>query len=151
VAIFSQVRTVAGYIGLVCLGVAAIGILIAAIFTTDPATTRGEAATFSGRMHVLGASLDYTPLPRSCLVSAWLATKPGRPTRRRLFITVGVTLVALTAFMFTLPYDGKIGPGVMAGLFGRLLLVSYLGRLITVGLCAINRFKQTAAQLDVEV
>jgi hypothetical protein len=48
--------------------------------------------------------------------------------------------------MFTLPYDGKIGPGVLAGLFGRLLLVSYLGWLITVGLSAINLFKQTAAQ-----
>jgi hypothetical protein len=44
----------------------------------------------------------------------------------------GVTLVALTAFMFTLPSDGKIGPGVLAGLFGRLLLVSYLGWLISV-------------------
>ena len=146
VAIFSQVRTVAGYIGLVGMGVAAIGILIAAIFATDPATTSREAATFSGRMHVLGASLDYTPVAALLLSFSLAPNKAWRPIRQRLFITVGVTLVALTAFMFTLPYDGKIGPGVLAGLFGRLRLVSYLGWLITVGLRAINLFKQTAAQ-----
>jgi amino acid transporter len=61
VAILSQVRTVTGYIGLVGLGIAGIGFLIAAIFTTDPATTSREAATFSGKMHVFGASLGMTP------------------------------------------------------------------------------------------
>jgi hypothetical protein len=146
VAIFSQVRTVAGYIGLVGLGVAAIGILIAAVFTTDPATTSRGAATFSGRMHVLGASLDYTPVAALLLSFSLARNKAWRPIRQRLFITVGVTLAALTAFMFTLPYDGKVGPGVLAGLFGRILLVSYLGWLITVGLRAINLFRQTAAQ-----
>ena len=145
-AIFSQVRTVAGYIGLVGLGIAAIGILIAAIFTTDPATTSREAATFSGRMHVLGASLDYTPVAALLLSFSLARNEAWRPIRWWLFITAGVTLVALTAFMFTLPYDGKIVPGVLAGLFGRLLLASYLGWLITVGLHAINLFKQTAAR-----
>ena len=128
-----------------------MGILIAAIFATDPATTSREAATFSGRMHVLGASLDYTPVAALLLSFSLARNKAWRPIRQRLFITVGVTLVAVTAFMFALPYDGKIGPGVLAGLFGRLLLVSYLGWLITVGLRAINLFKQTAVQLNVEV
>src|SRR3979411_1611235 len=43
VAILSQVRPIVGYIGLAVLGIAAIGMLIAGIFTTDPETaSRGR-------------------------------------------------------------------------------------------------------------
>ena len=46
--------------------------------------------------------------------------------------SAGITLVALAAFMVSLPYDSQVGPSVRAGLFGRFLLISYLGWLITV-------------------
>lgn len=148
VAIFSQIRTAVGYIGVGILGIAAIGILIAGITTTDPATTSREAATFSGKMHVFGASLDYTPVAVLLLSFSLARNQAWRPIRKWLFITVGITLVALTAFMLTLPYDGKVGPGVLAGLFGRFLLVSYLGWLITVGIHTIKLRRQpTASQL----
>ena len=145
VAIFSQIRTVAGYIGLAILGIAAIGILIAGITTTDPATTSREAATFSGKMHVFGASLDYTPVAALLLSFSLARNHAWRPIRKWLYITVGITFVALTAFMLTLPYGGKVGPGVLAGLFGRFLLVSYLGWLITVGIHTIKLLKQRTA------
>lgn len=143
VAILSQVRTIAGYVGLVGLGIAAVGFLIAAIFTTDPATTSREAATFRGKMHVFGASLDYTPITALLITFSLARNEAWRPVRKWLFITAGITLVALTAFMVTLPYDGKIGPHVRAGLFGRFLLVSYLGWLMTVSAHAIRLKKQT--------
>lgn len=146
VAIFSQVRTVVGYIGLGGLAIAAIGFLIAAIFITDPATTSREAATFSGKVHVFGASLDYTPVAALLLSFSLARNKAWRPIRKWLFITTAITLVALTAFMLTLPYDGKIGPGVLAGLFGRFLLVSYLVWLITVDTHTIKLHKQPAGQ-----
>lgn len=142
IAIFTQVRTVVGYIGLALLGIAAIGILIAAVFKTDLATTSREAATFSGKMHILGASLDYTPIAVLLLSFSLTRSKAWRPIRKRLFITAGITLFALTTFMVTLPYDGKIGPGVLAGLFGRFLLVSYIGWVTTVGIHAIKLFNQ---------
>lgn len=145
-AIFSQVRTVTGYIGLAILDIAAIGILIAGISTTDPATTSREAATLSGKIHVFGASLDYTPVAALLLSFSLARNQAWRPIRKWLFLTVGITLVALTAFMFTLPYDGKIGPGVLAGLFGRFLLISYLGWLMTVGIHTVKLRKQSAAQ-----
>jgi hypothetical protein len=145
-AILSQVRTVAGYIGLVGLGIAAIGFLIAAIFTTDPATTSREAATSSGKMHVFGASLDYTPVIALLLSFSLARNEAWRPVRKWLFITAAITLVALTAFMVTLPYDGKIGPNVRAGLFGRFLLVSYLGWLITVSTHSVRLQKQAAGE-----
>lgn len=146
VAIFSQVRTVVGYIGLGGLAIAALGFLIAAIFITDPATTSREAATFSGKMHVFGASLDYTPVAALLLSFSLARNKAWRPIGKWLFVTAGITLVALTAFMLTLPYDGKIGPGVLAGLFGRFLLVSYLGWLITVDIHSIKLRKQPPGQ-----
>ena len=144
-AIFSQARTVIGYIGIAGLGIAAVGIVIAAIFRIDPATTSREAATFSGRMHVFGASLDYTPVA-ALFVSLSLARNIAwRPIRKWLYITVGITWVALAAFIATLPYNGKIGPGVLAGLFGRILLVSYLGWLVTVSIHTIRLLKHQAA------
>jgi len=133
VALFSQVRGVVGYIGLAILGIGAIGILIAAIFTTDPIATPQEAMTFSGNMHVFGASLDYTPVA-ALLLSFVLARNPAwRPIRRWLFLTTAIMLAAMVAFMLMLPHDGKFGPGILAGLFGRFLVVSYLGWLLAVG------------------
>jgi hypothetical protein len=139
IAISSQVRTVLGYIGLALLGLAAVGILIAAIFTTDPQTaSRGTAATLSGQLHVLGASFDYTPIAALLLSFSLARNQAWRPIRKWLFITAGITLVALAAFMLALPYDGHVGPNVRAGLFGRFLVVSYLGWLLTVGLHALT-------------
>ena len=61
-ATFRHVRTVAGRIGLVILVAVAAGILIAAGFETDPIITAVDAYTQAGRLHLLGASLDYGPL-----------------------------------------------------------------------------------------
>jgi hypothetical protein len=92
----------------------------AGIVTTDPETaSRGaEAATFSGTTHLIGAALDYTPVA-ALVLSFVLAPNPAcRSVRKRVFITAGITLIALGAFMAVLPYDGHVGPGVLVGLFG---------------------------------
>lgn len=143
VAIFLQIRTWPGYIGLTILGISAIGILIAAVFRTDPVTTSREAATFSGTVHVFGASLDYTPVAALLLSFSLTRNQTWWPIRKGLFIATGITWVAMVAFMVVLPYDGKVGPGVLAGLFGRFLLVSYLGWLLLVGIHAISLYRQT--------
>ncbi|GCE31874.1 hypothetical protein KDA_73580 [Dictyobacter alpinus] len=133
VAIFPYIRTVLGYLGLIILVIGAIGLFIAGIFTTDPIATSQEAATLSGNMHVFGASLDYTPVA-ALLLSYVLTRHPAwKPMRMQLFITAGITLVGMVAFMLLLPHDGKFGPGVLAGLCGRFLIVSYLCWLLTVG------------------
>ncbi len=151
VAVSSQVRTVVGYIGLAVLGIGAIGLLLAAIFTTDPIATSQGAATFSGKMHVFGASLDYTPVAALLLSFALARTQAWRPIRKWLFLTTGIALVAMVAFTLLLPHDGKFGPGVLAGLFGRFLLVSYLGWLLTVGLHALNLRKQAEEPTTIAV
>jgi len=145
VAVFSQIRTIVGYIGLAVLGIGAIGMLIAAIFTTDPVTTSREAATFSGNMHVLGGSLDFTPVAALLLSFGLARNQAWRSIRKWLFITTAITWVAMVAFMVVLPYDGKVGPGVLAGLFGRFLLLSYLGWLLTVGVHTLKLRKQAVS------
>jgi hypothetical protein len=133
VALLAYVRNIVGYIGLVILGIGALGILLAAIFRTDPIATPAEAMTLSGTMHVFGASLDYTPVA-ALVLSLVLVRQPAwRPIRLWLFLTTAIMLVAMIAFMLMLPRDGMFGPGVLAGLFGRFLVVSYLGWLLTIG------------------
>ena len=132
VAVARHVRTVAGYIGLVIIAVAGAGLLIAAVFVTDPITTASDAYSVSGRMHVLGASLDWSPI--GMVLSGWALgrTAGWRRHRRALLLTAAVPVVLTLAFTAALPHDGHYGPGVYAGLIGRLLLVSYLGWIVTV-------------------
>lgn len=128
-----HVRTVLGYLGLAIITVGAIGLLIAAAFVTDPITTPAEAYTSSGQLHVLGASLDYSPV--GMLLTGWaLSRTPGwRPHRRALMITAALAVVITVGFVAALPQDGQFGPGVYAGLIGRLLLTSYVGWIGVVG------------------
>ncbi len=133
VALARQVRTRPGRVGLALLVIAALGVLMAAAFPTDPITLPVEAHTTYGRLHELGASLDWSPV--GMLLIAWSLgrTQAWRPWRTRLLLaavipcllTVVFTGVAATA-------GGEYGPGVYAGLVGRVMLLSYLGWFMTV-------------------
>lgn len=133
----SQIKGIVGYLGMLILLVAALGLLIAAIYPTDQLTA-GATATFSGKMHVIGAALDFTPVG-ALLVSIALVSHPAwKPARRTLFITAVITLGAAVAFIVALPPDSTFGPGVYAGLIGRLSLLSYLGWIFAVDFHAIR-------------
>jgi uncharacterized membrane protein len=56
-----------------------------------------------------------------------------RPVSKRILIAAAITLVLMFAFIVTLPFGGEMGPGVLAGLVGRLLLGSYVGWIVSVG------------------
>lgn len=142
VALLPYVRTVVGFLGLAILGLSALGLFLAAIFRTDPIATSQAAATWSGTLHVLGASLDWTPLAALLLSVALARTPAWRPVRRWLYLTTGVTWLTTIAFMLQLPHDGMFGPGVLAGLFGRFVMVSYLGWLVVVGFHTLKLQRQ---------
>jgi hypothetical protein len=130
VAIFSRVRNIVGYIGLVILVLAVVGLLLAAFFTTDPIITKQEDMTPSGQMHVLGASLDYSPLA-FLLLSFSLARHVGWVSVKKGIFFIAILSIVLTiGFIFTIPADGIFGPGVYTGLVGRFLMLSYLGWLV---------------------
>ena len=144
VATCRHVHTVAGRIGLVILLVAAVGLLIAAGFETDPINTAADAYTQAGRVHLLGASLDYSPI--GMLLTGWALSRTPRwrSLRRPLMITAGISLALMVGFTATLPHDGQFGPGSYTGLVGRFLLLSYLGWIVVVGR-AVRRAGQAAA------
>jgi Protein of unknown function (DUF998) len=127
VSVVRHIHTILGYLGLVILAVAALGFLLAAAFQTDPITTATDGSTFAGRMHVLGASLDYSPV--GMLLTGWALSRTvgWRSLRRPLMIAASVAFLLMIGFTATLPRDGHFGPGVYTGLIGRLLLLSYLG------------------------
>jgi hypothetical protein len=142
-AIRTQVKTVIGYIGLFLLVLSAVGILITAVYQTDPITTNQAAMTQTGTMHVIGASLDWTPFAALFISLSLARTKVWSIKKRSMLITTTITLVLTIAFMATVASapDGKFGPGVYAGLVGRFLIWSYLGWLATIALHVIRTGK----------
>lgn len=126
-ALWSQAKGWMGRIGTIGLWIAAAGLLIAGIFTTDPIGTAQNAMTFGGSMHVFGASLDYSPLAFVLLSLSLRRDVRWNPIWKYLLAAALVTLVLMFAFIFALPKDGVFDAGVRAGLIGRLLLVSYAG------------------------
>lgn len=126
-AILPRVRNVIGYIGILILVLAVIGLGIAASFQTDPITTKMEDLTPSGQMHVLGASLDYSPLAFLLLTFSLVRNPAWSSIRVRLFVTAIIPIALTIAFILAIPADAVFGPDVYAGLIGRFLVLSYLG------------------------
>src|SRR5215203_6547828 len=97
VAIRSQLPTIVGRIGLTLLLVSALGLTIAAIFTTDPITVSENAVTTEGTLHNLGGTLGIT-MPFAAALIGWkLAPNPAWSSAKRPLLWA--TCLALVAFM----------------------------------------------------
>jgi uncharacterized membrane protein YkvI len=125
-SILRHIQTIPGRLGPVILAVAAAGFVLAALFRTDPMTTPADAYTASMRLHLLGASLDYSPV--GMLLASWGLSRTSRwhHLRRRLLLAAALPFLLMISFTISLPRDGYFGPDVYSGLIGRLLLLSYL-------------------------
>lgn len=146
VSVLRHTRTVAGRLGLVLIGVGALGLLIAAAFTTDPITTPADAHSRSGQLHILGASLDFSPIGMLLVSWSLSRTRRWRSVRPKLMITAGLAAALMVAFAAALPHDGQFGPGVWAGFIGRLLLLSYLGWVATVGWAVLRPTRRSTRE-----
>jgi hypothetical protein len=147
ISVVRHIRTILGFTGPVILAVAAAGFLLAAAFETDPITTATDGYTLSGRMHVFGASLDYSPV--GMLLTGWALSRTNgwQHLRRPLVITASIAFLLMIGFTAALPPDGHFGPGVYSGLIGRFLLLSYLGWITAVSL-AVLRHQRAADLID---
>ena len=96
VAIWLQVRTIGGWIGVALLAVAATGMAIAAFAVTDPTTTPRVEMTAHGRLHGLGSMLGV-PCMTTAIVLLSLSLR-GNPawasSRRSLLWTAQLPWVA---------------------------------------------------------
>lgn len=138
ITIFPHIRTVTGYIGLVILGISAIGVIIAAIFVTDPISVSPDEATFSGSMHSIGAMLDYTPVAALLISLSLCRLDVWRPMKGVLLTSSIIAIIAMLVFVSQIPQDGQFGPEVLAGLFGRFLILADIAWLIFVGIHAVK-------------
>lgn len=150
VAIRSQTRTIVGKIGLALLLVSALGLTIAAVFTTDPITASKDAATTEGSLHNLGGTLGIA-MPFAAALIGWrLIRNPAWSSAKRpLLWATGMALVAfLVSFVsvgvMVSQSGGEFGPDVLVGWPNRIEIVSYSAWLMVVAWQAIRVCRQGA-------
>ena len=131
VAIRSQTQTIVGKIGLALLLVSALGLTIAAVFTTDPITASQDAVTTEGSLHNLGGMLGIAMPFAAALVGWRLARNPAWSSAKRpLLWATGLALVAfLVSFVsvgvMVSQSGGEFGPDVLVGWPNRIEIVAY--------------------------
>jgi Protein of unknown function (DUF998) len=126
-AIVSQVRTIAGYLGLALLVLSAIGMTVAGIFA--PGRVSG--------LHEVGAMLDSVPF--AALLINWSLSRNGAwlPVRRTLAWTASIPLLGLVIFLLSLAVmlprnGGQRGPEVLAGWPNRIMILAHCAWLMAV-------------------
>ena len=143
-ALRSQLQTIAGRIGLALLLVSALGLTIAAIFTTDPITVSENAVTTEGTLHNLGGTLGIA-MPFAAVLIGWrLARNPAWSSARRSLLWA--TALALVAFLVSFVSlgvmvsrsGGDFGPDVLVGWPNRIETVAYSVWLMVVARQAIR-------------
>ena len=130
-ALRSELRTVAGRIGLALLLVSALGPAIAAAFTTDPVTVSPDAVTVEGRLHNLGGPLGFA-MPLAAALIGWkLARDPAWSSAKRPILwATGLALAAFVVSFVSLGVivsqsGGTFDPGVPVGWPGRFEILAY--------------------------
>lgn len=129
-----------GKIGKTFLAISAIGFLLAGLFNTDPATLPQEQATTSGLIHSVGAGfLGF--LIMASLLFAWVFIKNPNYKKYKgpilimtilLWISEIYTIIDMTT---ELPKNnGNLGPNVLIGWSGRIVLLFCVLWLITISL-----------------
>lgn len=126
-AIGSQMRGVAGYIGLALILLAALGMTLAGIFVPDPVN----------RLHEVGAMLDH--LPFGAVLISWSLSRneAWSTSRRMLFWTAGLPLLGLVIFVASmivmLPRNGgQPGPEVLVGWPNRIMILAHCAWLMPI-------------------
>lgn len=116
----------AGRIGSVLLGVSSIGMLLAALFVTDPINTPMDSLSTSGTFHTLGGQLNMTSFAILFLTISLVRSNQWKQVSKALWITVSICLLADVAFVISVvSAGGTFGPGVYAGLLGRVEMFSF--------------------------
>jgi hypothetical protein len=147
VAIRSQIRTLGGKIGLAFLLIAAAGLIIATIFTTDPITAGRDELTTHGNLHGLGAALG-TGFPIAATLIGWslARNRAWSPARQSLLWAAGSAWIGFLVFALSMvvmfPDDGTFGPDVLIGWPNRFMMVTYSAWLMVVAWRALQLSRQ---------
>lgn len=128
-ALRSQLTSASGKIGLLLLGVSAIGLSMAGLFTTDPALS--ETHTTHGKLHGVGGTLCMAMPFASLFIGFALYKNPvyAFAKKRILCITILAVLGFLVSaiamgYMFS-QNNGNLDTGMMVGLPTRFEVLTY--------------------------
>ncbi len=129
-----------GKIGKVFLAISAIGFLLAGFFNTDPAILPQEQATTSGLIHSIGAGfLGFLVI--ASLLFAWVFIKNPNYKKYKVpillmtvLLWVSETYVIMDMATELPKNNGNLGPNVLIGWSGRIVMLFCVLWLITISL-----------------
>jgi len=128
------------------LGLAAFGMVIGGVFPPDPTGTPVEALTGTGTLHMIGASLDFTPIA-ALIGSITLARQSGgRGAALWLLVASLFTVFVMVAFIISMPPDHVFGPETHSALIGRLQWLSYFIWFVGLAFVAYRGRRENRAQ-----
>ncbi|MBW8201106.1 DUF998 domain-containing protein [Flagellimonas abyssi] len=129
-----------GKIGKVFLVISAIGFLLAGFFNTDPAILPQEQATTSGLIHIIGAGLSGFLIIAS-LPFTWVFIKNPNYKKYKIPILLMTILLWVSEICVILDMatelpknNGNLGPNVIIGWSGRVVMLFCVLWLITISL-----------------
>lgn len=143
-AVRSQIKNWGGKIGFIALLISALGLLIAAIFTTDPVTIGKQEMTTSGMLHSIGGTLGMA-MPLAVILISWaLYKKKDWATSKKAVLWSAI--LALTGFLvsfFSLAIilsqsNGIFSPETPVGIPMRFEVLCYCVWQIVIAKQAIN-------------
>ena len=124
-------RSRIGRIGLAVLLTSAAGFALAALFPSDPITTRPDRQSVSWQLHSAGAMLGGA-IPLAALALTWALTRLPAWTGARAWLWSATAAawigdaVFIAAMATMLPRGGgSLGPDVLVGWPNRLMIVTY--------------------------
>jgi hypothetical protein len=124
IALWSQLKIV-GRIGLLLLIISGAGMIIAAIFISDPLDAKSESE--HGKLHQLGAMLDSIPFASILITTGLIRNNKWKSTKKILIWSVIMVWAGLIVFIVSMvllfPADGKFGPEVLMGWPNRLMII----------------------------
>ncbi len=150
VALWLEVSIV-GKIGIIMLMLSAAGMIIAAIFKTDPLNT--EIVTQSGKLHQLGAMLDQVPFAALLITIALFRKQTWRNYRLLMILLLVVVWFGFIYFVGSIrlqfPIDGKFGPDILVGWQNRLMIVTQSVWLAAIARSRLNLTEPTHFQISI--
>ena len=133
VAVWSQIRTIPGYLGLILLALGAVGMALGGIFAADRDI----------KLHDLGAMLDGVPFAALLMNWSLARNQAWSSARRTLFWTAWLHLMGTVVFALSMAillplHGGRFGPEVLVGWPNRIMILAHCAWLMPVAWCALR-------------
>lgn len=123
---WKQLKGWIGRTGLVLLGISGVGMILAALFVTDPINTPMDQLSTAGTLHSMGGQLNLTSFAMVFLTITLVRNDTWKKLKFALWTVTILCLAADIIFIATAASsEGVFEPGVYTGLFGRITILCF--------------------------